>query len=180
MAGRIEDYAIIGDMQSAALVGRDGSIDWLCLPRFDSPACFAGLLGDDRHGHWRIAPAAGAGQASRAYQGETLILQTQWQTATGTARVIDFMPRRDEAAPVLVRIVEGVQGTVDMDCVLRVRFGYGQVVPWARRIDGSVNAVAGPDSVWVSTPVRRGGGGNGHRPPLTRAPRPPQPSSDRK
>ena len=167
MAGRIEDYAIIGDMQSAALVGRDGSIDWLCLPRFDSPACFAGLLGDDRHGHWRIAPAAGAGQASRAYQGETLILQTQWQTATGTARVIDFMPRRDEAAPVLVRIVEGVQGTVDMDCVLRVRFGYGQIVPWARRIDGSVNAVAGPDSVWVSTPVRLAGRDMEHRATFT-------------
>ena len=125
MAGRIEDYAIIGDMQSAALVGRDGSIDWLCLPRFDSPACFASLLGDDRHGHWRIAPPVGVGQASRAYQGETLILQTQWQTAAGTARVIDFMPRRDEAAPALVRIVEGVRGTVELDCVLRVRFGYG-------------------------------------------------------
>ena len=163
MAGRIEDYAIIGDMQSAALVGRDGSVDWLCLPRFDSPACFAGLLGDDRHGHWRIAPADGAGQASRAYQGETLILQTQWQTSTGTARVIDFMPRRAEAMPVLVRIVEGVHGTVDLDCVLRVRFGYGQVVPWVRRIDGSINAVAGPDSVWISTPVQLAGRDMEHR-----------------
>jgi GH15 family glucan-1,4-alpha-glucosidase len=163
VAGRIEDYAIIGDMQSAALVGRDGSVDWLCLPRFDSPACFAGLLGDDRHGHWRIAPADGAGEASRAYQGETLILQTQWQTATGTARVIDFMPRRAEAMPVLVRIVEGVHGTVDLDCVLRVRFGYGHVVPWVRRIDGSINAVAGPDSVWISTPVQLAGRDMEHR-----------------
>jgi GH15 family glucan-1,4-alpha-glucosidase len=163
VAGRIEDYAIIGDMQSAALVGRDGSVDWLCLPRFDSPACFASLLGDDRHGHWRIAPADGAGQASRAYQGETLILQTQWQTATGTARVIDFMPRRAEAVPVLVRIVEGVHGTVELDCVLRVRFGYGQVVPWVRRIDGSINAVAGPDSVWISTPVQLAGRDMEHR-----------------
>ena len=154
MAGRIEDYAIIGDLQSAALVGSDGSVDWLCLPRFDSPACFGRLLGDDRHGYWRIAPATGTGQPSRAYQGETLILQTQWQTATGTVRVIDFMPRRDEDAPVLARIVEGVHGTVELDCVLRLRFGYGQVVPWVRRTDDSINAVAGPDSVWLSTPVR--------------------------
>jgi GH15 family glucan-1,4-alpha-glucosidase len=154
VAGRIEDYAIIGDMQSAALVGRDGSVDWLCLPRFDSPACFAGLLGDDRNGHWRIAPAAGTGQATRSYQGETLILETLWQTATGTARVIDFMPRREHEWPVLVRIVEGVAGTVELDCMLRVRFGYGQVVPWARREDGCVNTVAGPDSVWIDTPVK--------------------------
>jgi GH15 family glucan-1,4-alpha-glucosidase len=167
VAGRIEDYAIIGDMQSAALVGRDGSIDWLCLPRFDSPACFASLLGDDRHGHWRIAPPDGVGQASRTYQGETLILQTQWRTAAGTARVIDFMPRRDEAAPALVRIVEGVHGTVELDCVLRVRFGYGQVVPWARRIDGSINAVAGPDSIWLSTPVRLAGRDMEHRATFT-------------
>ena len=137
MVGRIEDYAIIGDLQSAALVGSDGSVDWLCLPRFDSPAFFGRLLGDDRHGYWRIAPASGTGQPSRAYQGETLILQTQWQTATGTARVIDFMPRRDEDAPVLARIVEGVHGTVELDCVLRLRFGYGQVVPWVRRTNGS-------------------------------------------
>ena len=98
MAGRIEDYAIIGDMQSAALVCTDGSIDWLCLPRFDSPACFAALLGDDGNGNWRIAPAAG-GEATRQYQGDTLILQTEWQTGTGTVRVIDFMPRRDAGTP---------------------------------------------------------------------------------
>jgi GH15 family glucan-1,4-alpha-glucosidase len=167
VAGRIEDYAIIGDMQSAALVGRDGSVDWLCLPRFDSPACFAGLLGDDRNGHWRIAPAAGTGQATRRYQGETLILETQWQTATGTARVIDFMPRREHEWPVLVRIVEGVSGTVELDCVLRLRFGYGQVVPWARREDGYVNATAGPDSVWVDTPVKLAGRDMAHRATFT-------------
>jgi GH15 family glucan-1,4-alpha-glucosidase len=165
--GRIEDYAIIGDMQSAALVGRDGSVDWLCLPRFDSPACFAGLLGDDSHGHWRIAPPAGAGQATRSYQGETLILQTQWQTATGTARVIDFMPRREKDTPVLARIVEGVAGTVELDCVLRLRFGYGQVVPWARREGGAINAVAGPDSVWISTPVKLTGRDMEHRATFT-------------
>ncbi len=167
MAGRIEDYAIIGDLQSAALVGSDGSVDWLCLPRFDSPAFFGRLLGDDRHGYWRIAPAAGTGQPSRAYQGETLILQTQWQTATGTARVIDFMPRRHEEAPVLARIVEGVHGTVELDCVLRLRFGYGQVVPWVRRTNGSINAVAGPDSVWLSTPVRLTGRDLEHRATFT-------------
>ncbi len=167
MVGRIEDYAIIGDLQSAALVGSDGSVDWLCLPRFDSPAFFGRLLGDDRHGYWRIAPASGTGQPSRAYQGETLILQTQWQTATGTARVIDFMPRRDEDAPVLARIVEGVHGTVELDCVLRLRFGYGQVVPWVRRTNGSVNAVAGPDSVWLSTPVRLTGRDMEHRATFT-------------
>ncbi len=153
MAGRIEDYAIIGDMQSAALVCTNGSIDWLCLPRFDSPACFAALLGDERNGNWSIAPTAEGSQASRAYQGDTLILQTQWQTETGTAKVIDFMPRRDGEPPVLVRIVEGVHGSVEMDCVLRLRFGYGQVVPWVRRMNHSINAIAGPDSVWIDTPV---------------------------
>jgi len=163
VAGRIEDYAIVGDMQTAALIGRDGSVDWLCLPRFDSPACFAALLGDDRNGHWRIAPAAGTGHATRGYQGDTLILETRWQTATGTARVIDFMPRRENQAPALVRIVEGLVGTVEFDCTLRLRFGYGQVVPWARRENDSINAIAGPDSVWVSTPVRLTGRDMQHR-----------------
>jgi GH15 family glucan-1,4-alpha-glucosidase len=167
VAGRIEDYAIVGDMQSAALVGRDGSVDWLCLPRFDSPACFAGLLGDDRNGHWRIAPPPGTGEATRTYLGETLILETTWQTATGTARVIDFMPRRENQAPVLARIVEGLAGTVELDCVLRLRFGYGQVVPWARREGGAINAVAGPDSVWVSTPVKLVGREMEHRATFT-------------
>jgi GH15 family glucan-1,4-alpha-glucosidase len=153
MAGRIEDYAIIGDMQSAALVGTDGSIDWLCLPRFDSPACFAALLGDERNGNWQIAPTDPARQATRRYQGDTLILETEWRTAGGTARVIDFMPRRDAGVPVLVRIVEGVQGSVELDCTLRARFGYGQVVPWARRVGHSINAIAGPDSLWVTSGV---------------------------
>ncbi len=161
MAGLIEDYAIIGDMQSAALVGRDGSIDWLCLPRFDSPACFAALLGGERNGLWRIAPVS-AGQESegaqrtavaRRYQGDTLILETNWSTPTGQATVIDFMPPRDSKPPAIVRIVQGVAGSVEMDCILRIRFGYGQVVPWVRRREGSINAIAGPDSVWLDTPV---------------------------
>ncbi len=152
MAGLIEEYALIGDMQSAALVGRDGSVDWLCLPRFDSPACFASLLGDESHGMWRIAPA-GQAEVSRRYQGETLILETTWRAADGCVRVIDFMPPRDGVPPVMVRLVEGVQGSVDMECVLRIRFGYGQVVPWVRRLDMRIAAIAGPDTLWLTTPV---------------------------
>jgi GH15 family glucan-1,4-alpha-glucosidase len=160
VAGLIEDYAIIGDMQTAALIGMDGSAEWLCLPRFDSPACFAALLGDERNGQWMIAPTASQGppsrrgEMSRRYRGDTLILETEWRTAGGTVRLIDFMPPRDDEAPVLVRIVEGVEGAVEMECVFRLRFGYGKVVPWVRRLDGAILAVAGPDSVWLRTPVR--------------------------
>jgi GH15 family glucan-1,4-alpha-glucosidase len=160
MAGLIEDYAIIGDMQSAALVSRDGSVDWMCVPRFDSPACMAALLGDESNGQWRISPTAAdgppsrRGEVTRRYQGPTLVLETEWRTVGGTVRVIDFMPPRTDEAPVLVRIVEGVAGAVEMECVWRLRFGYGEVVPWVRRIDHAVVAVAGPDSVWLRTPVR--------------------------
>jgi GH15 family glucan-1,4-alpha-glucosidase len=158
-------------LQSAALVGKDGSIDWLCLPRFDSPACFAALLGDGRNGHWQLAPAPGpdadAAEVRRSYQGDTLILQTGWQTASGTARVIDFMPRRDGQPPVLVRIVEGVHGSVEMDCVLRLRFDYGKIVPWVRRIDGSINGIAGPDAIWLRTPVRLNGRDMAHKATFT-------------
>jgi GH15 family glucan-1,4-alpha-glucosidase len=176
MAALIEDYAIIGDMQSAALVSRDGSVDWLCLPRFDSPACFAALLGSERNGHWRIAPAGatqntGAAQntggqhspATRRYQGDTLILETDWHTATGQVKVIDFMPPRDGKPPAVVRIVQGEAGSVEMDCTLRIRFGYGKVVPWVRRRDGAINAIAGPDAVWCATPVPLAGRGMAHQ-----------------
>ena len=160
MAALIEDYAIVGDMQTAALISRDGAVDWLCAPRFDSAACLAALLGDEGHGQWRISPTAAQGppsrrgQVSRCYTDSTLILQTEWQTVGGTVRVIDFMPPRADGAPVLVRIVEGVQGAVEMECVWRLRFGYGKVLPWVRRIDHAIVAVAGPDSVWLRTPVR--------------------------
>ena len=160
MAGLIEDYALIGDMQSAALVNRDGCVDWLCLPRFDSDACFAALLGDEANGQWRISPAEAAGpparrgESSRQYAGDTLILETLWHTMSGTVKVTDFMPPRDGEQPILVRIVEGVSGAVEMDCVLRVRFGYGAIVPWMRRVDHCLSAVAGPDAVWLRTPVR--------------------------
>ncbi|HXF22419.1 MAG TPA: glycoside hydrolase family 15 protein [Streptosporangiaceae bacterium] len=162
----IEDYALIGDMQSAALISRDGSVDWLCLPRFDSPACFAALLGTERHGHWRIAPSSASGGAgarpSRRYQGDTLILETEWSTPTGTVRVTDFMPPRDGRTPVLVRSVQGLSGSVEMDSEFVVRFGYGQVVPWVRRADGQLLAVAGPDALWLATPVALTGRGFTH------------------
>jgi GH15 family glucan-1,4-alpha-glucosidase len=155
VAGLIEDYALIGDMQTAALVGRDGSIDWLCLPRFDSPACFTRLLGTEDHGYWRIGPAGepGSAEVTRHYQGDTLILQTEWRTATGTVRLVDFMPPRDGRPPVLARIAQGVHGHVDMECTVAMRLGYGSILPWVRRRDGRICAVAGPDSLWLDTPV---------------------------
>ncbi|MFG3056308.1 glycoside hydrolase family 15 protein [Kitasatospora sp. NPDC048239] len=200
MAGRIEDYALIGDMQTAALVSRDGAVDWLCLPRFDSPAVFAGLLGTDEHGFWRIGPAemvatdlpapAAPAQAEaaaaaarvrladtgdlrvppptaaapavpadrRRYRGDSLVLEQEWDTAGGSVRVIDFMPPRPlagrDSVPQMIRIVEGVSGTVRMRSALRMRFSYGRIVPWVHRVeqaDGGHRtvAVAGPDSVWL-------------------------------
>ncbi|UQU62635.1 glycoside hydrolase family 15 protein [Couchioplanes caeruleus] len=153
MPGRIEDYALIGDLQSAALVGRDGSIDWLCLPRFDSAACFAALLGDDGAGHWRIAPAGAGAATSRRYHDDTLVLESEWHTADGVVRVIDFMPPRGEA-PDVVRIVEGVSGEVPMRMDLILRFDYGRVVPWVRRQGADLGAVAGPDAMWLRTEAR--------------------------
>ncbi|WP_283132899.1 glycoside hydrolase family 15 protein [Rhizohabitans arisaemae] len=171
---RLEDYALVGDMQSAALIGRDGSIDWLCTPRFDSPTCFAALLGSESHGHWRIGPAGdpGAGHplaTRRRYRGDTLILESEWDTPTGTVRVIDFMPHRDRA-PDLVRIVEGVTGRVPMRMELRLRFDYGRIVPWVRRIDGHIQAIGGPDSVWLRSPVPLDGHDLCHRAAFTAEP----------
>jgi GH15 family glucan-1,4-alpha-glucosidase len=156
MAGAIEDYGVIGDLHTAALVGRDGSIDWLCLPRFDSPACFAALLGDEDNGRWLLAPAQGGTCTSRRYRGDTLVLETTWETGTGTVRVVDLMPPRGQAADV-VRIVEGVRGRVPMRSELTLRFDYGHVVPWVRHADGDFAAVAGPDAVWLRTPVAQVG-----------------------
>ncbi|MFG2935614.1 glycoside hydrolase family 15 protein [Streptomyces sp. NPDC048282] len=148
MDRRIEDYALIGDEQTAALVGRDGSIDWLCLPRFDSAASFARLLGDEDHGHWRIAPQGATVCTRRAYRPDTLVLDTEWETAEGTVRVTDLMPQRDRA-PDVVRIIEGVSGRVTVQSALRLRFDYGSVIPWMRRSGGHRVAVAGPDAVWL-------------------------------
>jgi GH15 family glucan-1,4-alpha-glucosidase len=150
MPGRIEDYALIGDLQTAALVGRDGSIDWLCLPRFDSPSCFAALLGGEEHGHWRIAPTADGDAPRRCYIGDSLVLQTEWTTDTGTVRVIDFMPQR-ERTPDVIRIVEGVSGEVHMTGEVRLRFDYARIIPWMRRTNHHRVAVAGPDAVWLHT-----------------------------
>jgi GH15 family glucan-1,4-alpha-glucosidase len=153
---RIEDYALIGDTQTAALVSIDGSIDWLCFPRFDSPACFAALLGTDQNGHWRLRPRDGSSTAIRHYRGDTLVLETEWTAPTGSVRVIDFMPPR-EVAPDVVRIVQGVSGRVPIRSELRLRFDYGHVIPWVRQADGQVVAIAGPDAVSLRSDVRHYG-----------------------
>ncbi|MEU2746527.1 glycoside hydrolase family 15 protein [Streptomyces collinus] len=144
----IEDYALISDEQTAALVGMDGSVDWLCLPRFDSAACFARLLGDEDNGYWRIAPVGADRCTRRAYRRDTLVLDTEWETGQGAVRVTDLMPQRDRA-PDLVRIVECLDGEVTMHSVLKLRFDYGSIIPWVRRSDGHRVAVAGPDSTWL-------------------------------
>lgn len=150
---QIEDYALIGDLRTAALVGRDGSIDWLCLPDFDSAACFAALLGGDDAGLWRLAPSEADECTERHYRDDTLILETTWNTPTGTVRVTDAMPPRGHAADI-VRVVEGLRGAVEMSMALRIRFDYGHIVPWVRKTEDGINAIAGPDSVWLRTPVK--------------------------
>jgi GH15 family glucan-1,4-alpha-glucosidase len=154
---RIEDYGLIGDLQTAALVGKDGSIDWACFPRFDSGACFAALLGASEHGRWIVAPHGDAWEAGRRYRPGTLILETDWETDDGKVRVIDFMPPRGNA-PDIVRIVEGLDGEVVMDAELVIRFDYGKTVPWVRRIDdGTRIAIAGPDALCLRSEVEHRG-----------------------
>jgi len=150
---RIDDYGVIGDLHTAALVGRSGSIDWLCMPRFDSGACFASLLGDDDAGHWRIAPASGGPCARRRYRNHAPILESEWETGEGAVRVVDFMPRRD-GTPNLVRMVEGISGSVKMRTSLVIRFDYGHILPWVRRRRQELLAIAGPDSLVLRTAVR--------------------------
>ena len=149
---RIEDYALIGDLQTAALVSREGSIDWCCFPRFDSGACFAALLGDTDHGRWLLAPVTPVRRSSRRYRTDTLILESIYETDVGTVRAIDFMPPRGEA-PDIVRIVEGLDGSVPMRSELVIRFDFGEVVPWVRRLDHARIATAGPDALCFRTPV---------------------------
>ena len=149
---KIEDYAFIGDTQTGALVSRDGCIDWLCFPRFDSPACFASLLGTGENGRWRFFPGAETVRITRRYQGDTLILETELETRDGTVRLIDFMPPRGEA-PDIVRIVEGVRGTVPLKMELVIRYDYGRIVPWVRQRNGALEAIAGPDAIVLRTPV---------------------------
>jgi GH15 family glucan-1,4-alpha-glucosidase len=153
VAERIEDYALLGDLQTAALVGRTGSVDWLPFPRFDSSSCFGALLGGREHGRWLMAPLSGGPATDRRYRDDTLILESEWQTPTGRVRVIDFMPPRD-ANPDIVRIVEGIDGEVLMRTELVIRLDYGSVIPWLLRLDPTtLLAVGGPDGLVLRTPI---------------------------
>ena len=143
---KIEDYAFLSDTQTGALVSRDGCVDWLCFPRFDSPACFASLLGEKENGHWRFFPDEEVTAVRRRYRGETLILETELETKNGAVRLIDFMPPRGEN-PDIIRIIEGLRGKVSMQMELIIRFDYGQIVPWVRRLEehDGLEAIAGPE-----------------------------------
>src|SRR5439155_1338685 len=149
---RIEDYALIGDLQTAALVSRNGSIDWCCFPRFDSGACFAALLGNADNGRGLLAPATRVRRHARRYRTDTLILESTFETNEGSVRAIDFMPPRGEA-PDIVRIVEGLDGSVPMLSELVIRFDFGHIVPWVRRVDHARVATAGPDALCYRAPV---------------------------
>ncbi len=153
---KIEDYAFLSDTQTAALISRDGCVDWLCLPRFDSPACFASLLGDTKNGHWRFFPEEGVIKTRRRYRGDSLILETEIETKSGAVRLIDFMPPRGEN-PDIVRIVEGMRGKVSIQMELVIRFDYGQIVPWVRHRNGGLEAIAGPDGLILRTPIETHG-----------------------
>ncbi|MGB6254244.1 MAG: glycoside hydrolase family 15 protein, partial [Bradyrhizobium sp.] len=154
---RIEDYGLIGDCETAALVGRDGSIDWLCWPDFDSDACFSALLGTRKNGRWLIAPSDEATQISRRYWDNTLILETQFETADGAVAIVDFMPPRGHASDV-VRLVRGIKGSVKMRMELVIRFGMGADIPWVKRTeDGALLAICGQDMTVLRTPVETRG-----------------------
>ncbi len=152
MSVPIEDYAIVGDLHTVALVSKGGSIDWLCLPHFDSDATFAALLGTEDHGRWKLAPVEKVDAVSRNYRPDTLVLETEMATPSGTIRIIDFMPTRD-AHPVLIRIVEGLEGSVEIKSELRFRFNYGQTKPYVRMLDMGLHVIAGPDGVLVHSPA---------------------------
>jgi GH15 family glucan-1,4-alpha-glucosidase len=158
MSQRIEDYGLVGDTHTAALIGRNGSVDWLCFPRFDSGACFAALLGDERHGRWLLAPAGGVRRVSRRYRPGTLVLETEFENADGTVRIVDCMPPRQKH-PNLVRVVEGVAGRVPMRMQFVARFEYGSIVPWVTRRGRLLSAVAGPDTVTLRSPIATRGDG---------------------
>lgn len=155
---RIEDYAVIGDTHTLAVVGCNSSIDWLCLPRFDSGACFAALIGGPEHGHWSLAPSEQIRQTTRRYRQDTLVLESEFRTENGVVRLVDFMPIRDEW-PHVIRILEGVDGAIPIHVELVIRFDYGKVIPWVRTIDGRLCAVAGPNALLLSCPVKVRGEG---------------------
>jgi GH15 family glucan-1,4-alpha-glucosidase len=149
----LEDYGLIGDLQAAALVGRNGAIDWLCLPRFDSASCFSALVGEEQHGRWLLAPSGAVRATSRRYRPGTLVLETEFETAEGAVRVIDFMPRRGDGPPRVMRIVEGLRGRVPMRMELALRPDYGSIRPWVERAPGGAVLTAGPDAFLLSTPL---------------------------
>ena len=153
---RIEDYAFLSDTQTGALVSRDGCVDWLCFPRFDSGACFAALLGDGKNGRWKFAPDGEIRTTRRRYRGDTLILETEIETADGAVRLIDFMPPRGEN-PDIIRIVEGISGEVAMQMELIIRFDYGRTIPWVRTGHGGLEAIAGPNGLILRTPIKTRG-----------------------
>ncbi len=153
---RIEDYAFLSDTQTAALVSREGCMDWLCFPRFDSPACFASLLGEKKNGCWLFAPKEHIERVSRRYRGNTLIVETEIETASGAVRLIDFMPPRGKN-PDIVRIIEGLRGEVQLKMELIIRFEYGSIVPWVRKAHGGLEAIAGPDGLILRTPIETHG-----------------------
>src|SRR5438046_8116839 len=155
---KIEDLAFRSDTQTGAILSRDGCVDWLCFPRFDSPACFASLLGDTKNGHWRFFPEEKIEETRRRYRGDSLILETEIETKSGAVRLIDFMPPRGEN-PDIIRIVEGLRGKVSMHMELIVRFDYGQIVPWVRKRHDGLEAVAGPDGLILRTPIEPYGKG---------------------
>jgi GH15 family glucan-1,4-alpha-glucosidase len=159
VSSRIEQYAMVGDTQTAALIGDDGSVDWMCAPRFDSGACFAALLGDENDGRWLLAPAAGGRATRRRYHDGTLVLETEFDTPEGSVRITDFMPIREKTVDI-VRIVEGLDGQVPMQMHLTIRFDYGSIIPWVRDVHGALVAVAGPDALVLRTPVETHGVGH--------------------
>jgi GH15 family glucan-1,4-alpha-glucosidase len=164
MASRIEDYALIGDCETAALIGSDGSIDWLCWPRFDSGAVFAALLGEEDNGHWSIAACDATARTSRRYRGNTLVLETDILTPEGEATLIEFMPLRTRGTSHIVRIVQGRRGRVAMHMCLMLRFDYGSIVPWVTRLDANtIKAIAGPDMAVLHTNVDLMADGFSHR-----------------
>ena len=150
---------MVGDTQTAALVGDDGSVDWMCAPRFDSGAYFAALLGDENHGRWLIAPTAGGRAVRRRYRDGTLVLETEFDTPEGSVRITDFMPIREKTVD-MVRIVEGLHGHVRMTMHLTIRFDYGSIIPWVHDEHGALVAIAGPDALVLRTPVETRGVGH--------------------
>jgi GH15 family glucan-1,4-alpha-glucosidase len=161
MAQRIEDYAMIGDAETAALVGRDGSIDWLCLPRFDSGSCFAKLLGEDKHGHWQITADETVISSVRRYRGTSMVLETEITNSHGVVQVVDFMPPRHHH-PRVVRIVRGIEGEVRMRTELVMRFEYGHDIPWVRRTERGLVAIAGANALILDSPIELTGANMSH------------------